>query len=84
MEITDRIKRMNLIGGFVAPKSIVDVKQAPTTKIVNMPLQNPLEKGTSKSVISRNIKREKKAGKKQSEAVAIAMYKAGKSKKGKK
>lgn len=41
----------------------------------------PLEKGKSKAVISRNIRREVHAGKPQKQAVAIAMSKAGKSRK---
>ena len=40
----------------------------------------PLKKGASKKVIASNIKREMQAGKKQSQAVAVAMRKAGKSK----
>lgn len=36
----------------------------------------PLKSGTSRKVVSSNIKREMAAGKKQSQAVAIALSKA--------
>lgn len=41
----------------------------------------PLKKGSSKKVISENIRTEMHAGKKQSQAIAIAYSKAGKSRK---
>lgn len=40
----------------------------------------PLKKGKSKKVISSNIREEMHAGKPKDQAVAIAMSKAGKSK----
>jgi hypothetical protein len=44
----------------------------------------PLKKGSSKKVISSNIKTEMRAGKPKRQAIAIALSKAGKSKKPKK
>jgi len=41
----------------------------------------PLTRGSSSKVISKNIKTEIKAGKPKKQAIAIALSKAGKSKK---
>lgn len=42
----------------------------------------PLEKGSSRKVIARNISREEAAGKPRKQAVAIALSQADKSKRG--
>ena len=44
----------------------------------------PLKSGSSKKVISQNIRIERKAGRPQKQAIAIALSKAGKSNKSKK
>jgi len=44
----------------------------------------PLRKGRSKKVISQNIAREIRAGRPRKQAIAIAMSKAGKSRRKKK
>ena len=44
----------------------------------------PLKRGKSKKVVSSNIRTDMKAGKPQKQAIAIAMHKASKGKKGKK
>lgn len=43
----------------------------------------PLKKGTSRAVISANIRKEIKAGVPRKQAIAIALRTAGKTKKGK-
>lgn len=43
----------------------------------------PLKRGSSRKVVSQNIETEMAAGKPQKQAIAIALSKAGKSRKGK-
>ncbi len=45
----------------------------------NFPANNPLKKGSSQATISKNIRELRHSGRKQSQAIAIAMKKAGKS-----
>lgn len=45
---------------------------------------SPLQKGSSKKVISQNIRELKRSGRKQSQSVAIALHHAGKGRKHKK
>jgi hypothetical protein len=53
------------------------------TSPLNREADMPLQRGSSRKVISNNIRREVRAGVPQRQAVAIALNKAGKSRKSK-
>ena len=50
-------------------------------QITYKPKRMPLKKGSSRKTVSSNIKTEMHAGKSHNQAIAIAMHKAGKSRK---
>lgn len=82
MELSDKVKKnFKMVDGFNRPDLLVSVGQSVLQKIQTRdPLQNPLERGGSKKTVSKNIRMEMHAGKKQSQAIVIAMKSAGKSK----
>jgi hypothetical protein len=78
------MKRCPYTGRFMAGEIYIPAakkEKLEHIKIKSAKVKMPLKKGESKKVISQNIATEIKSGEKKDQAVAIAMNKAGKSKK---